>query len=219
MAGHRKRIYVVDDHPIVCEHLAMLLNREPDLVVCGHSGAATEACEQIARLQPDLVIADLSLGAQGGLQLIETLHAAHPRLLILVLSAYDETVYAERALRLGANGYISKNIAGHGIKAAIRKVLGGRTAVSEAVAERLLRHITGHRADTTSHPLELLSDRELEVLRHVGNGCRPKEIAARMHLSIKTLEGYEARIKTKLHLTTATELSRAAYDWVKAGLL
>jgi DNA-binding NarL/FixJ family response regulator len=209
------RIFIVDDHPLVREWLAELIGQEPDLTVCGEAGSARAALAGIARARPDLAVIDLSLQDAHGTALLKDIASRYPRLPVLVLSSYDETLYAERAIRAGARGYISKNEAGGKVRAAIRQVLQGELVVSKEVAGTFLRKVVRDSSPAATSPLSTLSDRELEVFQLIGTGAGPKQIAGKLALSVKTVESYIARIKSKLHLSSAAELTRYAIEWCR----
>ncbi len=212
----KKRILIVDDHPLVRKGLALTLEAEPDLEVCAQAASAEEALSLLDKVQPDLAIVDISLPGMSGLELIKHLQAWKQHLPVLVISRHDEALYAERAIRAGARGYVMKVEAVEVIVKAVRRVLAGGLYVSEELSERLLLSMTGHRrALETRSPVELLSDRELEVFELTGRGLTTREIAERLHLSVKTVESYRARIKAKLGLRTAAELMQHAVQWVE----
>lgn len=211
----RTRVFVVDDHPLVREWLASLINHQADLSVCGEAGSAGAALAALAAANPDVVIVDLSLGGRSGLELIKDIRASHPHAAVLVLSMHDEDLYAERALRAGARGYIMKREATKNVILAIRRIQEGKIYVSERLASALAeRLVTGLPAGTES-PVARLSDRELEVYRLLGEGRATRQIAEQLHLSAKTVQAYCARIKEKLGLSTGTELLREAMRWVE----
>lgn len=211
----KKRILIVDDHPLVRKGLALTLEAEPDLEVCGQAASAEEALNMLNTVHPDLAIVDISLPGMSGLELIKHLHAWNPGLPVLVISRHDETLYAERAIRAGARGYVMKVEAVDVIVKAVRRVLAGGLYVSAEISERLLWGMTGHRRSAGQSPMELLSDRELEVFEWMGRGLSTHEIAERLHLSVKTVESYRTRIKAKLGLRTAAELMQHAVQWVE----
>ncbi len=208
--SRKTRIFLVDDHPIVRIGLTELINQKRNLVVCGEAESAEAALQAIASLHPDLVIVDLSLEGTGGLGLIKDLKIRHPKLPVLVLSMHEESLYAERALRAGARGYIMKQEAKTRLEIAIRRVVGGKIYVSPKMSDRLMELATGPGPARKGMPLEHLSDRELEVFEMIGRGKGTSEIARLLHLSVKTIEGYRANIKTKLGLQSALELVRYA---------
>jgi DNA-binding NarL/FixJ family response regulator len=212
----RKRILIVDDHPIVREGLVQQFNREPDLVVCAQSGNAAQAISAVVEHQPDLVLVDLNLPGRGGLELIRDLRALRPKLPMLVLSMHDEAVFAERVLRAGGRGYVSKEAAGEQLLKAVRRVLAGEIYVSHTVSTRLLDSLSGRPSARTVSPVEQLTDRELEVFTLIGMARETKEIARRLNVSGKTVEAHRAAIKRKLKLKTGPELTRHAVLWVEA---
>jgi DNA-binding NarL/FixJ family response regulator len=214
----KSRVLVVDDHPIVREHLSTLIAREPDLVVIGQADSAHRAIENVRRHRPELVILDLSLADKPGLELIKELKAQFPDLLILVLSMHDETLYAERVLRAGARGYIMKEEATRRILDAIRRILGGDVYLSTKMAARALKRIAGDGPGSTFFPVEKLSDRELEVFQLIGQGYSTRQIGATLSLDVKTVETYRSRIKDKLNLDSGSTLVRHAIQWVHSQL-
>ncbi len=209
------KILIVDDHPLMRKGLALSLNAEIDLTVCGQAASAEEALDALEELDPDLAIVDISLPGMGGLELIKHLQALRPEMWTLVVSRHDEALYAERAIRAGARGYVMKLEAGERIVKAVRRVLAGGIYVSEEINERLLLGLAAGRPKMAESPLELLSDRELEVFELTGRGRGTREIAERLYLSVKTVESYRARIKDKLNLKTAAELMQHAVQWVE----
>jgi DNA-binding NarL/FixJ family response regulator len=211
----KQRIFLVDDHPITREGLARLINHERDMEVCGQANTAAKAVTDIEPMKPDLVVVDVSLttGASG-LELIKDLVARHPRLRMLALSTHDEALYAERALRAGAKGYVMKQEPTEKVMAAIRQVLDGGIFLSDAMKDRLLRKITQSGSAPSASEIERLSDRELEVYRLIGQGRGTRQIADELHLSMSTVETYRTHIKEKLHLASAPELVRRAVEWV-----
>ncbi len=211
-----KRILIVDDHPLMRKGLALTLEAEPDLVVCGQVESAEEALGAFEEVAPDMAIVDISLPGMSGLELIKHLHMLNPELGILVVSRHEETLYAERAIRAGARGYVMKLEAGKVIVQAVRRVLDGGIYVSDEINERLLMGIASRQGQMAQSPLEVLSDRELEVFELTGRGLGTREIAERLHLSIKTVESYRARIKNKLNLGNAAELMQHAVQWVES---
>ena len=209
----KKKIFLVDDHPLVREWLTNLIHQQPDLVVCGETENAPTALSAIRTTQPDLAIVDISLKSSSGLELIKNLKELSPGMPVLVLSMHDESLYAERALRAGARGYINKSETAQKIIEAVRRVLEGKLFVSEKIAEAMTaRAITGRTAPVRS-PVELLSDRELEVFEKLGQGIGTRQIAEDFRVSVKTVQAYCARIKEKLNLSTATQLLREAIRW------
>jgi len=208
----KMRILIVDDHPMVRERLAEVINRQRDLCVCGEAADPHQALEAIPTGKPDLAIIDLNLNGLDGLDLIKDVHLRYPKLLMLVVSMHDETMYAERALRAGAHGYITKQNATTQILVALRKVLAGQIYMSEALACHIAAGVTGHRTATASRT-DRLTDRELSVFELIGQGYRMREIAEQLHLDIKTVETYRMRIKEKLELKDANEVLKHAIHW------
>jgi DNA-binding NarL/FixJ family response regulator len=208
------RIVLIDDHPMVRERLAELIAREPDLAVCGEAEDRPQALKIIASTRPDLAIVDLSLKGSHGLDLIKDLQISHPRVLILVVSMQEESLYAERVIRAGARGYITKQEATRKIMAAIRKVLAGEVYLSENLAGQILSKLVGRRRPDEVLSVALLTDRELQVFDMTGQGLGARQIAEQLRLDVKTVETYRARIKEKLHLKDAAELLQRAIAWV-----
>lgn len=210
-------IILIDDHPLMRKGLARTIDSEVDLHVVDQMSSAEDALEHIEDLDPDLAVVDISLPGMSGMELIKHLQSRMPDLKTLVVSRHDETLYAERCIRAGAKGYVMKQEAGDVIVQAIRKVLNGRIFVSEEINERLLQSMAeGGRERIMQSPLEVLSDRELEVFELTGHGLSTREIAERLHLSVKTIESYRARIKDKLHLDSGNELMKHAVQWVES---
>ena len=204
-------VLIVDDHPVVRHGLAQFINQEDDLFVCGQAGDAHEAMKAIEQLEPDVVMADLSLRDRPGLELIKDIESQFPKVPVLVLSMHDESLWAERTLRAGARGYIMKQEATDKVVYAIRRVLAGEIWVSDAIAARMLQKLSkGRPATDKGSPLESLTDRELVIFQMVGLGLSVKEIAARLSLSAKTVEAHREHIKEKLNLKSSVELLRYA---------
>lgn len=210
------RLLLVDDHPLMRKGLALTLDAEPDFEVVGQAADAEEALDAAPRLKPDVVLVDLSLPGMGGLELVKHLAAVLPEAKTLVVSRHDESLYADRAIRSGARGYVSKLEAGEKIVDAVRTVLRGSLYLSDEVKDRMLLGAAAGR-DPMASPLDQLSDRELEVFEMTGKGVETRDIAERLHLSVKTVESYRARIKAKLGLSSATELLQHAVRWVEDG--
>lgn len=208
--GKTYRLLLVDDHPVVREGLGARLNAEPDLEVVGLAADAHQAMEMIEQQKPDLVITDLSLGGKPGLELVKDLEKAHPSLPVLVLSIHDESLWAERVLRAGAEGYIMKSQATQKVVDAVRQILSGGIWISERMNAVLLSRVARNRRPALGSPLESLTDRELEVYQMIGHGLPVREIAAKLHLSVKTVEVHREHIKEKLGLRTGMELIRHA---------
>jgi DNA-binding NarL/FixJ family response regulator len=209
----RKRVFLVDDHPLVREWLTNLINQQVDLTVCGESETAPQALQAIASAKPDIAVVDLSLKDSSGIELIKSLKESQPGVAVLVLSMHDETQYAERALRAGARGYVMKRETTRKVIEAIRKILEGRLYVSEKVSEAMAGHVAQRKPSPGSSPVEQLSDRELEVFEMLGQGQGTRQIAETLRVSVKTVQAYCARIKDKLNLSSATELLREAFRW------
>jgi len=209
----KKTVFVVDDHPIVRQGLALLINRESDLVVCGEAEEMQSALSAIQTLRPNILIVDISLNGPDGLELLKNIRLTSPRLPVLILSMHDESIYAERALRAGANGYIMKQEATEKVLVALRRILSGEIYVSDRIANSMLRHyVRGANASEQSSVSDL-TDRELEVFRLIGEGQGTRQIAEALHLSVKTVESYQAHIKEKLSLRSARELVQHAVEW------
>ena len=210
------RVFLVDDHPLVREWLANLIDQQPDLKVCGEAGSAAAALTGIATARPDVAIVDITLGGRSGLDLIKDLKLMHPSVAVLVLSMHDEGLYAERALRAGARGYIMKREVTRKVVLAIRRVQQGRVYMSEQQAAHLAEKLVTGAPDASESPVARLSDRELEIFRLVGQGQATREIAEALHLSAKTVQAYYVRIKEKLGVANANELMREAVRWVES---
>jgi len=212
---NRIRVLLVDDHAVVRFGIGQLINRERDLVVCGEEEDAANALSAIARLKPDLVIADISLKDSSGLELMRNIKAQYAGLPVLVVSAHDESIYAEIAFRAGALGYLMKEEALGKIVTAIRRVLDGAIYVSDALAAKMLQQQVRGQKDIHESPVKGLSDREMEVFQLIGRWKKTKDIAQELHLSIKTIEYYREQIKRKLNLKSAAELTHYATLWVQ----
>ncbi|CAN5510033.1 response regulator transcription factor [soil metagenome] len=208
------RLLLVDDHPLMRKGLALTLEAEPDLQVVGQAADADEAIDAFNKLKPDLALIDISLPGMGGLELTRHLLSVTPDALILIVSRHDESLYAERAVRAGAKGYVTKLEAADTIVKAVRQVLRGGIYMSEDAKDRMLFGAATGRKLPGQSPMEVLSDRELEVFELTGRGIPTREIAEKLHLSVKTVESYRARIKTKLNLNSGTELLQHAVQWV-----
>lgn len=214
----KKRVLIVDDHPILRKGLSLLINQETDLMVGGEAENAQRALEMIEALKPDLVIVDISLPGIDGIELLRRIKQRYGELPTLVVSMHDEAVFAERALRAGARGYIMKQEALENVLVAIRKVLGGEIFVSSRIATRMLEKLVdGNAARPAASPIDLLSDRELTVFRLIGQGFGTRQIAEKLHLSVKTVESYRSHLKDKLRLGTGTDLLKAAIEWVQSN--
>lgn len=210
------KILIVDDHPLMREGIATALDSEMDLSVCGQADSAEDAIDMIGEAEPDLAIVDISLPGMNGIELIKELQVLYPDVLLLVVSRHDEDLYAERVIRAGAKGYVMKQEGKAIIVNAVRKILNGGTYLSDNITDKLLMSMSsGNREDVTKSPLDLLSDRELEVFELTGHGLGAQDIADRMHISPKTVQSYQTRIKNKLNLDSARELVRRAVQWVE----
>jgi len=206
-------ILLVDDHPMVRERLAEVINREADLVVSGQAEDRHEAIEAILSKPPDLVIVDLTLKNSDGLELIKDIRTRWPEMRMLVVSMHDESLYAERVIRAGAMGYITKQEATRKILHAIRRVLAGSIYLNEKIANRIISRLTTRGDSVTANPAEMLADREFQVFELTGRGLNTVDIASRLHIAVKTVETYRARIKEKLKLTDASKLLQLAITW------
>ena len=207
------RVLLVDDHPIVRQGLALLIDREPDLCVCGEAESAHSAFHAIATLLPDLVVLDISLSGPDGLDVLKEIRMKTTNLPVLILSMHDESIYAERAMRAGANGYIMKQEATEKVLVAIRRILQGEVYVSDRLTSTMLQQYVRGASQAKTSPLVNLTDRELEVFRLIGEGHGTRQIADELHLSVKTIESYQAHIKEKLALRNARELVQHAIEW------
>jgi len=208
----KAKVFLVDDHPIVRQGLGLLINREPDLVVCGEAEDAPSALQRMASAQPDLMVIDISLDGPDGLELLKTIRLKEPILPVLILSMHEESTYAERSLRAGANGYIMKQEATERVLVAIRRILEGKVYLSERLTNKMLEQFVHGAGSSKNNPLTTLSDRELEVYRLIGAGHGTRQIADELHVSVKTVESYQAHIKEKLSLRNARELVQHAIE-------
>lgn len=206
----QSNILLVDDHPVMRHGLAQIINREEDLHVCGESASAAHAIELVGQLAPDVAIVDITLEDGDGIELIKDIRARFENVKMLVSSMHDESLYAERALRAGAMGYIGKDSSREQVLDAIRDVLRGRIHVSSAISNRLLQRAAGKTVEEDRSPIESLSDRELTVFELIGQGLSTRQIAEKLFLSVKTIETYREHIKAKLNIRTSTELVRHA---------
>jgi len=212
----KRKVFLVDDHPLVREWLASLVNQQADLVICGEAESAQQALGQIEASGADVIIVDITLAQGSGLELIKDLRLIYPHGVVIVLSMHEESLYAERALRAGARGYVMKKESTKKILVAIRQVLDGKLYVSDKFAATITEKFVGGKNQGGS-PIEGLSDRELQVFTMIGQGIETRQIAESLHISIKTVQVYCARIKEKLNLTNATELIREAIRWYEAS--
>jgi DNA-binding NarL/FixJ family response regulator len=211
----KHRIFLVDDHPLVREGLASFINQQKDLVVCGDAEDSASAINGIRETRPDVALIDISLKNESGLELVKNLEAEFPLVALIVLSMHDEALYAERALRAGARGYVMKRETTKSVLTAIRRVVAGDVYVSERVVNSMARRM-GSRKVGAATPVEQLSDRELEIFRLLGQGRTTSQIAEDLHLSLKTVQAYCARAKEKFGVNSLSELLRAAIRWEDA---
>lgn len=209
----KSKIFIVDDHPILRQGLAMLINQEDDMIFCGEAGNAGDAVLGIEKIKPDLALIDISLEGTSGLELTKNILAKNPQMLILIISMYDEAVYVERVLKAGARGYLTKREANDHIITAIRQVLKGEIYVSEKWKEKLMQKFLGRATAPNSSYAVSLSDRELEVLQFTGQGYVTRQVAEELHVSVKTIESHYANIKHKLDLKNSHELIQYAVKW------
>jgi DNA-binding NarL/FixJ family response regulator len=214
-SAEKSRILIVDDHPLFCEGLRRMIDRHPSLAVCGQVPDAASALKAVAELKPDLVLVDISLEGTNGIDLIKSLRARYGELPILVVSMHEESLYAERALRAGAQGYIMKNQPIQIVRAAIFKVLGGDIFLSEKMSTSVLARLFLGKKEQPLSPIEQLSDRELEVFQMLGEGKSSRQIAEALDLSIPTIHSFRNRIKEKLQFKNSTELVLHAMQWVR----
>jgi DNA-binding NarL/FixJ family response regulator len=209
----KARIVLVDDHPLVREWLANLINQQPDLEVSGDADSAPKALQMIGKINPDIAIVDISMEGGSGIELIKNVRVSHPSVVVIVLSMHEEAIYAERALRAGARGYIMKREATKRVLEAIRCVLGGKLYMSDKMARVMAEKFVEGQPKTEGSPIEKLSDRELEVFQLLGRGYTTRQIADELHVSFKTVQSFSARIKEKLNFSNAAELLREAVRW------
>lgn len=210
---NKTKIMVIDDHPLVRQGLAQIINQEDDMTLVAEAGDANEALLNYEKAEPDLIIVDISLKGTSGVDLTKTLLSKNPKILILVISMYDESLYAERVLRAGAKGYLMKQEATENVVSAIRRVLSGETYVSDKMKDSFVNKLLTGNSSSPSNSAESLSDRELEVLQLVGQGYATREVASTLHVSVKTVESHYANIKMKLDLKNSNELIQYAVKW------
>jgi DNA-binding NarL/FixJ family response regulator len=203
----------VDDHPLFCDGITQLVNRQPDLVICGEAETVRDAIAAVESLKPHLVITDITLKGNSGLELIKSLHAMFPELPVLALSMHEESLYAERAVRAGARGYVMKQEASERILTAIGEVLGGAPYVSDMLNTVLIRKLAKGPPPDGKSPVSKLSDRELEIFHLIGQGVGTRQIAVELTIGVKTVETHRSNIKKKLGLKSAPELIRFAVEW------
>ncbi len=210
----KKRVLIIDDHPIFRHGISAMINAEPDLHVCGEAGSAPAALEAMRTLEPDIALVDISMPGANGIELLKSMRAEAPKLPMLVVSMHDESLYALRALRAGALGYVMKAEALNSILVAIRKVLQGEPYLSPKFSDRLVFKAIRSMDEGLGSPVDKLSDRELEVLNLMGRGFGAQDIANELHLSVKTIETHRAHIKEKLDFHDSKEMVRFAIEWV-----
>lgn len=211
-----RRIFLVDDHPVTRQGVRVLIDQEPDLAVCGQADSAPVALQMIQKLKPDLAVVDITLKTTSGIELLKNVHAILPDLPVLIMSMHDESLYAERALRAGAKGYVMKHEASDRILVAIRAVLSGELYLSEKMKEKILHRLVRSKKDEVVFTIDTLSDREMEVFQLIGNGFGTREIAEKLNLSIKTIDSYREHLKLKLRLDNGPDLVRHAIQWVRS---
>lgn len=212
----RHRIFLVDDHPVTREGVRVLIDQEADLVVCGQADSAPAALQLIQRLKPDLAVVDITLKTTSGIELMKNVKALLPDLPVLIMSMHDESLYAERALRAGAKGYVMKHEASDRILTAIRNVLAGDLYLSEKMKEKMLHRLVRSRKNEVVFTIDTLSDREMEVFQLIGNGFGTRQIADKLNLSVKTIDSYREHLKLKLRLEKGSDLVRHAIQWVRS---
>src|ERR1700685_25356 len=213
LSARKRTVFVVDDHPIVRQGLTLLIDREPDLAVCGEAEEMHAALSAISAACPDIMIVDISLNGPDGLELLKNIRITLPRLPVMIFFMHDESIDAERSLRAGANGYIMKQEATDKVLVALRRILSGEIYVSTRIANSMLQHYVHGGAPSPHSSISELTDRELEVFRLIGEGHGTRQIAEALHLSVKTVESYQAHIKEKLCLRSARELVQHAVEW------
>ena len=213
---NKTQVLIVDDHPVVRDGLATIINHERDMNVCGEADDAHQALKAIVELKPDIIVVDISLKSSDGIELTKIIKAGHPKLFVIILSVHAESVYAERALLAGAKAYLMKDAVSDNIVKAIRTVLSGEIYVSNTILKKFLHKVAGDRKGTTKTTIENLSNRELEVFRLIGEGYKASQIAKQLHLSTKTVETYRSRIKEKLNLPNAAELLQYSIKWANS---
>jgi DNA-binding NarL/FixJ family response regulator len=215
MSDNKKKVIIVDDHPLFRERLAQLINHEPDMEVTGDADTAKDAIQLIRNTSPDLAIIDITLKESSGLELVKSIKALSIGVPVLVLSMHEESLYAERALRAGATGYITKHQAADEVLAAIRRVLAGEVYLSEKMTSGFLKSLTSAGVRSVSRAVDRLTDRELEVLDLIGRGQTTRQVADKLQLGVATVDTYRARIKEKMNFRNAAELLHFAIRWVR----
>jgi DNA-binding NarL/FixJ family response regulator len=215
--ARKSRVFIVDDHPLVREGLTNLINGQDDLIVCGEAKDSVQTINGIVKARPDVALIDISLENESGLELVKQLRSQFPQVALIILSMHDEGLYAERALRAGARGYVMKHETSKSVVASIRRVLAGGVYVSGKIVKRMAIRLASSREALARSPVERLSDRELEIFRLLGQGRTTSQIAGDLNLSLKTVQAYCARAKEKFGVTSLTELLRAAIRWDDAS--
>jgi len=215
--ARKSRVFIVDDHPLVREGLTNLINGQDDLIVCGEAKDSAQAINGVVKARQDVALIDISLENESGFELVKQLRSQFPQVALIILSMHDEGLYAERALRAGARGYVMKHETSKSVLASIRQVLAGGVYVSEKTVKRMALRIASSREALARSPIERLSDRELEIFRLLGQGRTPSQIAGDLNLSLKTVQAYCARAKEKFGVTSLSELLRAAIRWDDAS--
>ncbi len=213
-SGRKTGILVVDDHPLVREGLAARISPQPDMEICGEADSVASALEQVAATSPDVCLIDVQLVDSHGIDLIKEIHGRFPSIKMLVVSAFDESLYAERALRAGAHGYINKRELQDNILVALRTVIDGQRYLSPKMTQQLVGQLVGSKESIEADPIQRLSDRELEIFQLIGHGNTSGAIARQLHLSPHTIDTHREKIKRKLDLKNAAELQRAATQWM-----
>lgn len=210
----KSKVFIVEDHPITRNGLAQLISYQDDLQVCGHASTVAKAIDGVDEAKPDLVIVDVSLPDGHGIELVKDLEVRHPQIRILVLSMHDEGLYAERAFRAGASGYVMKQEPADTVLAAVRRILSGETYLSARMQEHVLSHFATGKPAAANSDVERLTDRELEVFELIGRGLGTREIARQLRLGVSTVETHRAHLKEKLDLESGTKLTCRAVEWV-----
>lgn len=210
------RVLLVDDHPITRQGIRALVEQLPGAEICGEADGAPKAIELVNKLHPDLTIVDITLKSTNGIELTKNLRVLEPNMQVLIVSMHDENIYAERALRAGAMGYLMKQEASENILTAIRRIRGGEIYLSDRIKDKMLHRLVNHRNEEFVSPIETLSDREMEVFQLIGNGYGTRQIATKLNLSVKTIDSYREHLKEKLSLGTGSDLVRYAIQWVKS---
>lgn len=211
----RLQVLLVDDHPITRQGMKALINQQPNLEVCGEADNAPQAIELVGKLHPDLAIVDIALKTTNGIELTKNIKAQSPDVPVLIVSMHDEGVYAERALRAGAMGYLMKQEASEKVVVAIQRVLRGEIYLSDKIKEKMLHRLVNRKGDPRIFSIDTLSDREMEVFHLIGNGYSTRQIAQKLNLSSKTIDSYREHLKLKLNLESGAELVRHAIQWAR----